>query len=299
MVLSTPFIHALSHAQNTCTSLLLVTMVVVFWRKQRAIAAGLVTGLLFYKPQLGAVLAAVLVLNLGWRTLIGISITGTVLLLASLALPGSLHDFLYQMPKNLHFVQCDAVYMWDRHVTYKAFWRLLLQGTAIGEPTWIVTALSTICSAMVAAALLWAIIRVKKGRHPFFLPHADAIAPALRRDRLISATIAATPLLMPFYFDYDQLLLAIPAVLFAADLMLRDRARPLPGVDLWLLRLWPIQYAWMMLNPDIAIATHFNLGVILLTGVCGLLIARAGRNREATEMLADEPTGCESRLVAA
>ena len=40
---------------------------------------------------------------------------------------------------------------------------------------------------------------------------------AVRRDRLIAAAIAATPLLMPFYFDYDQLLLAIPAVLLAAE----------------------------------------------------------------------------------
>ncbi len=32
LVLSTPFIHALSHAQNTCTSLLLLTLVVMAWR---------------------------------------------------------------------------------------------------------------------------------------------------------------------------------------------------------------------------------------------------------------------------
>src|SRR6185437_13575806 len=76
MMLSTPFIHALSHAQNTCTSLLLLTMTVVLWRKQRAVAAGLVGGLLFYKPQLWAVLMCVLVFSLGWRSLIGLSMTG-------------------------------------------------------------------------------------------------------------------------------------------------------------------------------------------------------------------------------
>jgi hypothetical protein len=106
----------------------------------------------------------------------------------------------------------------------------------------------------------------------------DARAPrTAHRDRLIAATITATPLLMPFYFDYDQLLLAIPAVLFAADLIGRDRTVPLPWTDRWLLRLWPAQYAWLMLNSDIADLTRVNLGVPLLAAVAGLLIVRAGK----------------------
>ena len=114
-------------------SLLLLAATVTAWRSQRRLMAGLLCGLLFYKPQLGAVLATVLVLSLGWRALIGLSITGIALLLASLALPGTLHDFLYQMPLNLHYVQCKVPYMWDRHVTFKAFWRLLFQGFGSGE----------------------------------------------------------------------------------------------------------------------------------------------------------------------
>ena len=47
------------------------------------------------------------------------------------------------------------------------------------------------------------------------------------------------------------------------------------------MRIWPVQYAWMMLNADVAAATHVNIGVVLLVGVCGLLIARAGQNRMA------------------
>jgi hypothetical protein len=315
MVLSTPFIHALSHGQNTCTSLLLVTMVVMLWRKDRAIAAGLVTGLLFYKPQLGTVLTAVLVLSLGWRTLIGIGITGILLLIASLLLPGSLHDFLVQMPRNLHFVQCDVPYLWDRHVTYKAFWRLLLQGMDAGEPTWAVTILSSLCQLAVGAGLLWAALRVKKFASTPQRPMSDIVADAKsRRDRLIAAAIAATPLLMPFYFDYDQLLLAIPAVLFAADILRRDRSVPINRGDVWLMRIWPAQYVWLMLNSDVAGAArihigsllsvrnplyHINLGVLLLTGVAVLLIARTGRRREAVAIASHEFTDVEHRLTAA
>ncbi len=64
-VLSVPFIHCVTHGQNTGTSLLLLSVVVTFWRAQRGVAAGLVAGLLFYKPQLAAVLGVMLVVSLG------------------------------------------------------------------------------------------------------------------------------------------------------------------------------------------------------------------------------------------
>jgi Glycosyltransferase family 87 len=283
MVLSTPFIHALSHAQNTCTSLLLVTCIALAWRNGRSIAAGLIAGLLFYKPQLAAALGAVLIFSMGWRVLIGLGITGAVLLMASLALPGSLGNFVHQMPANLHFVQVDVPYLWERHVTYKAFWRLLVQGRGAGDPTIAVTMLATLSSATVAAGLLWAGLRTRAFLRPnnsLESTNSNPITTTARRDRLIAATIAATPLLMPFYFDYDQLLLAVPATLFAADLLRRDHSLPPPWADRWLLRIWPAHFVWLMVNPDVALKTHLNLAVPLLTAVAALLIARAGRLNE-------------------
>lgn len=281
MLLSTPFVHALSHAQNTCTSLLLVTGVALLWRTRHAVFAGAVVGLMFYKPQLAAVLAAVLVFDLGPRVLVGCAATGSLLLLATLALPGSLGDFLHRMPQNLHFVQCDVPYLWDRHVTFKAFWRLLIQGRGAGEPMRVVSVLATLSALTVGAGLLWAATRVRAVTRS----DDETIDATARRDRLIAATIAATPLLMPFYFDYDQLLLAVPAVLFAADLMRRDAARPLPKADVWLLRIWPAHYVWLMLNPDIALLTHVNLSVPLLAAVACLLITRAARRSDAVELV--------------
>jgi hypothetical protein len=318
MALSTPFIHALSHGQNTCTSLLLLTVVVVFWRKEKALAAGIVAGLLFYKPQLAAALGLVLVVSLGWRSLLGMGITGAILLVATLALPGSLHDFLVQMPRNIHYVQCDVPYMWDRHVTFKAFWRLLLQGTAAGEPRIAVTVLSTLCSGAVAAGLFWGASRVKiSSRINEEADAAGLVDTATRRDRLIAATIAATPLLMPFYFDYDQLLLVIPAVLLGADFLRRDRSMPIPRADVWLMRIWPMQYVWMMLNSDVALTSrlhlgtlwptlsisnplyHVNLGVWLLSGVTTLLIVRTIRDRDTAHPVARDLTEFERHLAAA
>src|SRR2546430_4183331 len=68
--------------------------------------------------------------------------------------------------------------------------------TTLFRSAWIVTALAV---AALLAAALW-----KSSRR------------TASPDRAIAATIAAMPLLMPFYFDYDLLLLAVPATLYAA-----------------------------------------------------------------------------------
>jgi len=262
---------------------------VTLWRSKRAMLAGMVAGLMFYKPQLGAVLAGVLVLDLGLPALGGICITGVILLAASLALPGSINGFFHQMPANLHFVQDQARYLWERHVTFRAFWRLLIQGSDAGNPKLVVRFLSTACSAVVGAALLWAVVRSKSraGFNPPLDFNNGGLKPALqwiRRDRIIAATIAATPLLMPFYFDYDQLLLAIPAVLLAGEIISRGNA-PLQSAERWLLRIWPVHYVWLMLNPDIALLIRMNLTVPLLAIIAGLLIARAMQSRELAARL--------------
>jgi hypothetical protein len=214
---------------------------------------------------------------------------------ASLVLPGSISGFLHQMPANLHFVQDQARYLWERHVTFRAFWRLLIQGSDAGDPALSVRLLSPACSAAVGGALLWAIRRFKR-RAGFYPPRAsgDGLKPALHatqssgaswdesktRDRIIAATIAATPLLMPFYFDYDQLLLAVPAVLLASEIISRGHLHLQPA-ERWLLRIWPIHYVWLMLNPDVALLTRVNLTVPLLAGVVGLLISRAAQGQQS------------------
>src|SRR5258706_1955425 len=83
---SLPFHQALNHGQNTFTSLFILSLTIWFWRKSaerggwNALWAGMICGLLFYKPQLGAAVAIVLVLHLGWRAVAGVAITSIVLL---------------------------------------------------------------------------------------------------------------------------------------------------------------------------------------------------------------------------
>jgi alpha-1,2-mannosyltransferase len=260
LVISMPLIQALTHGQNTLISLFLLTVVVTFWRGGRAILAGLTSGLLLYKPQLGALVAVAVVLTLGRRALVGLAVTCLALLLTTLiALPGTISDYLARMPNNLHQFQVIQPYLWDRHVTLRAFWRLLLQGRAAGE----ITLLTQSCYVLSAAALATLLAKAfwKRRHNP---------TPA-SLDCFIAAVIAAMPLLMPFYFDYDLLLISVAAVLYA-NLRLHN---PAAHGDPWLTRLWITLYLWLMVNSTVARLTHINLSVLLLTALAVLLARRA------------------------
>lgn len=276
--LSMPFLQALSHGQNTFISLLLLTAVVVLWRGRRAVAAGAVCGLLFYKPQLAAVVAAMLTVTLGWRALAGLVLTGLCLLGASeLALPGSTALYAAQLPLNLAAMQVESAYLWERHATLKAFWRLLLQGREAGE-----LAPATVVAWAATAALLGLGLARAAWNSLWHRTRVDDVfgghTRALQLDRLIAAAIVAMPLLMPFYFDYDLLLLAIPFTLLAAE-RLRRAGEPVHRHDRLLVVLGALLYVWLPLNPGVARDGGVNATVVILAAVAGLFVARACRDR--------------------
>jgi hypothetical protein len=268
ILISMPFVQAISHGQNTLISLLLLTLTTLAWRGERRFIAGLAGGLLFYKPQLGAVVAAAMVVDLGWASLGGLCVTGTILLATTLiALPGSLSDWLHQLPANIRWMQVDHAYLWERHVTLKAFWRLLLQGREAGEATLLTTALTCLSIGIIAAGLIASALRLRRNDSVELRP--------LHRDRLITATITAMPLLMPFYFDYDLLLLAVPLTLYAIERIAHPQhSQP---ADRRFTTAWTLLFAWLYFNPAIALHTHLSGTVILLTGTAIFSIQRSLR----------------------
>jgi hypothetical protein len=95
-------------------------------------------------------------------------------------------------------------------------------------------------------------------------------------DRCIAATIAAMPLLMPFYFDYDLLLMAVPATLLACEWM--QRRTPLTGADRALRWAWVALFIATVLNAPLAPRMGVHLTVPVLVVIAGLLIRRVLRN---------------------
>ena len=129
VLLPFPLWQAMGHQQNTFISLLLLLISVTCWRADKGFAAGAVLGLLFFKPQLAAVLALVLVVGMGWRALAGLAVTGAALLAITLiTMPGCLSDYFHRLPPILHWLQMELPYNWGRQVTFQSFWRLLIQG---------------------------------------------------------------------------------------------------------------------------------------------------------------------------
>lgn len=276
VLVSMPFVQALSHGQNTFTSLLLLALAVMAWRTNRPVVAGLIGGLLFYKPQLAAVVAAAMIWDMGPAALLGLATTGIALLgITQILLPGAIGDFLHQLPANVRWMQVDHAYLWERHVTLKAFWRLLLQGREAGEATWMVRMMTDLSLATAAVMVMRAATRCGSWWSAWYAGRA------VSRDRWIAATITVMPLLMPFYFDYDLLLLAIPAMLYGAERVSRpDLYRP---ADAWLTRAWLMLFFWMFVNPAVGLHTHVNVTVMLLSSVATLQVARASR-REIGEV---------------
>ena len=289
VVLSVPFMETITHGQNAGMSLLLVTVTVYFWRKGRALPAGVVCGLLFYKPQLALVLAGVMVVDLGIGAGVGVAITGAALLTINLVLlPGTLGAFLHQVPANLHFVQEQSLYPWARHVTPKALFRVLIQGQGVGETWRMVTALSYVTTLLFTGLLARAAIRVRGQRY--------------LRDRLIAATILATPVVMPFYFDYDLLLLAVPAVLVALDAargsLNSPSPYPLPEGEREMRRspgplaspearggnaaMFCLLYISLLFNADLAEGLRINFASIFLMILSGTVIFRTNLREVAS-----------------
>lgn len=262
--LSMPFLLSMTHGQNTGISLMLLTGVVVLWQAKRAFLAGVVCGLMFYKPQLGALVALALTIRLGWRAAAGVASTGIVLTLTTLlAMPGALQAFLFKMPANLTWFQEANQYYWERHVTFKALWRLLIQHHDRGPTATSVVVLWAICAAVLGVALLTILVRRPR-----------SVETGSSEDRVIAATVACSPLLMPFYFDYDLLLMAVPVVLYAAD---RLRSSQLRTSDRWTVAAWATLAGYMILHPHIADATNVNGNVIVMTWCAAMTVARAWR----------------------
>jgi hypothetical protein len=261
MAVSYPFMENIGHAQNTFISLLLMTCAVVAWRDGRAFYAGIAVGILFYKPQLAAVILAALVVTLGWRALAGALISlGSLILLNVVTLPGTLTDYLHRLGPNVQYYLATHPYLWRSHATFNGFWHVILNQISPQAATSFAMYLAAACALPLAIGVALCTWRNRK---------------SASHDRVISAVIAAAPLLMPYYLDYDLLLLAIPAVLLGAELMVRDPAQPLIRRDVWLLRLWVAFYLLLLINPALTKLLHINLSVPLLASIASLLIARA------------------------
>lgn len=263
LILAAPVtIQALAHGQSTTISLLIVSAVVLMSLQGRALTCGLLLSVLFYKPQLAAVLSIVVVILLGRRALLGLLIGGLLqLTIVLLVIPGTLERFLFDMPAALIAFQTQGQYTWHRHATTLSLFRIMFQGDQVGPNSPIVVWLSGLMSVAIGIAVMTIAANRRSDR---------------RCDRrlVLAVAILATPLILPFYFDYDLMLLFVSGVLVAS--MIRDKTLATAMIPS---RLIFVTAGALYLSLQIDLAAigidRINIRAILLLGLLTMLLRAA------------------------
>jgi hypothetical protein len=274
LLCSAPLWQVLAHQQNTFFSLAIAAWAVWLARTGRPALAGAVAGLLLFKPQLGAVVGVATVLLAGRRAAVGLLCTAVGLVVLSEAtMPGALSAWARGMPPIVRGLRHDYAYNWCRQVTLRGFWRLLLQGNARGDTSAVVDGLWVGAWTALAAPLALATLRAWRRS-------------AADRERCAVALLVSMPLLMPYYMDYDLLLLAIPAVLVAGA---RMDGRASDGADgRWSTAACAGHFVAAWVNPLIAPALRVNLTVVTLLPLAGLSVAACIRSGEERATISAE-----------
>jgi hypothetical protein len=279
LVTAFPFVQVVTHQQNTFVSLTILAaacglaMRAMDGRRFTATArvryawvCGAVAGLMFFKPQLGLGMVTALGVIVGFRAVLGAAATGAVLvLIGETVIPGSTVNFIYQLPAALAVVQEKSGYPWSRQATLMAFWRTLLQGADAAGPTWPIVRMLWAVSvagvmAMLAITARW--VRTASGNH----------RPAAAQ-RWLAVAVACVPLVMPYYMDYDLLLLVAAATLFAGAVL---HAGELSRADRRLAWAWAGLWAWLLFQPTVAGGWRVN-GTVVVIAAIALLMTRSVR----------------------
>lgn len=202
------FFYLIASGQNAILALTAFTGAFFAFRAGAPFTAGLALGLLMYKPQFGLMTAAVFVLTLEWRVILGALFTGGGQLLAGAAYYGkpALDAYFAQLVhlnKNASALEPHI----DRMHSLRAFWTLLLPWHAAASLLYLLTALA------VVAITVWC----WKSKTPVELRYA--------------IFLLGSALIDPHLTDYDLVML-MPAFLVIGDQILlgpespgRDAAR--------------------------------------------------------------------------
>ena len=163
--------------------------------ESRPIVAGVLFGLMSYKPQYGALIPLYLLATRRWRTLIAASVTVILFVAVSLALFGTQTwaDFFTSITFTRHVVLEQGGSGFEK--LQSAFAAARLWGLGVNS-SYALQAAVSLLAAIVAAWIWW--------RTRNFELHAVAL-------------VTATLLITPYMMDYDLVMLALPVAWLALE----------------------------------------------------------------------------------
>jgi hypothetical protein len=228
---------------------------------RRPVVAGLLFGLLSYKPQFGLLLPLALLASGSWRAIAAAAASTLLLALASIAAFGLApwQAFFDTMPFTRTVVLEQGGVGFHRLQSAFAAVRMLGGSVAFA---WAVQA---------CVSLTMAILVIAAWRRPL-------------DDRLKAATLAVASLLAtPYVFDYDLVVLAIGGA-FWASLALDRGFRP------WEATAMAIAWAVPLSARNIAEATHLPVGFLTLLVLAALLARRVINGNEDASLERGPPS---------
>ncbi len=208
-------ILTVEHGQNAFFTTGLLAWALLLLPRRR-VAAGILIGLLSFKPQLGLLVPVALIAGGQWRTVITAALTGLGLVATTFILFGGgvWSDFLASLQLSREMLDSGLVPYYKMQSIFAAV-RL------VGGPLILAYSVQAVVGVVGAATVAWA------WRRP-----TDP-------DMKNGALLLATPLATPFIFDYDLMLVA-PAIAWLASKGVRHRLLPWEGTTLAVLSLIPL-----------------------------------------------------------
>jgi alpha-1,2-mannosyltransferase len=239
----------IGHGQNGFLTAALLSGALVALDR-RPIIAGILFGLLVYKPQFGLMIPLALVAGGRWRCFAAAAATIAVLtLVTTLAYgPQVWHAFLVSTQFSRTVVLEQGSTGWQKIQSLFSWARMW------GAPIPLAYALQAVLTIALGAGIVWV--------------WRSAASPALKSTALCLAAILATP----YSLDYDMMVLAPAIAFFAVDGVTRG-FRPWEKTALAALWLVPL------VARSVAQATLIPLGVPAMLAVFALVLRRAELDR--------------------
>ncbi|MBN8890028.1 MAG: hypothetical protein BGP12_15815 [Rhodospirillales bacterium 70-18] len=221
--------------------------------ERRPVLAGVLFGLLAYKPQFGVVLPVALLAGLYWRAIIAAAATVAAMTLATLAAFGPATWLAFR--DSLAFTRTVVLEQgstgWEK--IQSAFSAVRMWGGGIGAAY----AVQTAVTLLVLAGLAW--LWARRG--------ADW---RLRAAAVLPAALLTTP----YCLDYDMMLLGPALALLVAHGLAR-------GFAPWERTVLAAVWCAPLLARMVAAVTLVPLGLLSMLALFGLVLARAGGDARA------------------
>lgn len=186
-----PFCVSITGGQNTALSFLLISGLYVFLRRGRVIAAGVMLGLLSYKPQLGFLIGVLLLVRGEWRVASVAALTVAAHFVGGALVCG------WDWPVKL---QQTLQNYWPLEHQFNGFKSIALLGACqfmLPEEWWRLVGGGISAALALGAAVLWRRTPIENARFP----------------ALYAATVALTLTVSPHTVWYDAGLLLVPCLL--------------------------------------------------------------------------------------